>query len=286
VIGVWTVTKTGSAGAIKLRGQIRYERMPGGDRAQLSAGKSAQDLAGLACARACLFCGVPVFRTALRVTGGQVLMEAGDLVLGGRDVLDHRAGLLVQRHAALDELGRVRQPGRQAPFAFRRRPAGLCLMPPAACLPPLHRRLLAVETLPAQRQQGTRPRDGLQRALLQGLDGSASSSCALIQFPLALIDLPLALDSRGLPLVSLALALISPALPLVGQRFTLISRAIALFGRTLALFGQALALIGRAIALFGRTLVRSLGLTPSRRAIPRVAVTGPSRPPAPQINWG
>jgi hypothetical protein len=34
-------------------------------------------------------------------------MEAGDLVLGGRDVLDHRAGLLVQRHAVLDELGRA-----------------------------------------------------------------------------------------------------------------------------------------------------------------------------------
>jgi len=234
----------------------------------MSVGESAQDLAGSACARAGLFGGAPVFLTALRVTGGQVLMEAGDFVLGGREVLERRAGLLLQRHAALDELGRVRQPGRQAPFAFRRRPVDLRLMPLAAGLRPNHRRLVAVETLPTQRQQSTRPRDGLQRVLLQGLDGIARSSCALIQLPVALLGFPLALESRRFPLVSLALPLISPALSLIGLVLPLISRTLALVGPALALFGLALALIGHMLALVGRTLARNLGLTPSRPGVP------------------
>jgi hypothetical protein len=235
----------------------------------MSVGESAQDLAGSACAHAGLFCGVPVFLTALRVTGGQVLMEAGDLVLDGREVPDRRQGLLLQRHAALDERGRVRQPGRQAPFAFRRLPVDFRLMPSEAGLRPPRRRLVAVETLRAQRQQRTRPRDGLQRALLHGLDGIARPSCALIKLPLALIGRTLALESRRLPLVSLALALISLALALIGQGFPLISRALALVGQVLTLIGMALALIGHLLALLSRTLARSLGRTPSRRAIPR-----------------
>jgi len=44
--------------------------MPG-ERAKMSGGKFAQDLAGSACARARLFGGAKVFLTALRVTSGQ-----------------------------------------------------------------------------------------------------------------------------------------------------------------------------------------------------------------------
>ena len=126
---------------------------------------------------------------------------------------------------------RVRQPGHQAPSAFRRGPVDLGLLSAAARFVPLEPSFLAAEALRAHSQ----PRDGLQRALLQGLDAQAKRSPALIEVLL--------------PFVGLALALVSQGLAFVGQALALISPGLAFASRTLALVGQGLALVGSRAAL-------------------------------------
>ena len=242
----------------------------------MSVGECAQALADFACSDAGLFCGAPVFVALLRTPGGEQLMHAGDLVLIGSEGFHRRLGPLAQRLGPLDGLAGVRQRGRLFPFTFRRRPVDVGLVPVAARLHPHHRVLPAVETLPAQRQQGTRPLDGLQRALLQGLHRLAQRPPALIELVLVLIDLSLALGQLGLTPVRRPLPLIRPALPLICQGLTLICQGLTLTSFALPLISfafaplsQPVALIRRAFALIRRALLLSMRLTLTRRRIPR-----------------
>jgi hypothetical protein len=62
---------------------------------------------GSACVRRCLFCGAPVFVAVLRLPAGQLLKDAGDFFLGGREGFHRRHSLLVQNLGALDWLAGV-----------------------------------------------------------------------------------------------------------------------------------------------------------------------------------
>src|SRR5215471_13921220 len=138
-------------------------------------------------------------------------MDLGDFFLGPGEGFDRRKGLLAQLLGALDCPAGVRQPGLQAPFAFRRGPVNLGLLPLAARFSALDPGFLAVEALRAQSQ----PLDGLQRALLQRLDAQAKRSPALIEVLFPLVGLALTLVSQGLAFVGcgLALAVSRAALP-------------------------------------------------------------------------
>ena len=144
----------------------------------------------------------------------------------------------------------------QAPFGFRGGPVDLGLLPLAARFGPLDRGFLAVEALRAKSQQCTRPLDGLQCALLQGLDGRAERSPALIETPLPFVGLALTLAEHGftpvglaLAPVGLALALVSQGLAFVGCMLALVSQAVAFVGLELAFVGRALALVSQGLAL-------------------------------------
>src|SRR5215469_2079006 len=236
----------------------------------MSGAEFAHDLTGSACARACPFCGVPVFVPARRAPDGQFLKDAGDFILPDGQGLHRRHGLLAQHPGPLDFPPGVRQRGRMFPFASGQGSAEFRLLPLAARLRPLDRRLMAAKTLPTQSQQLTRPLDCLERALLQGLHSRAQFPPALIEFPFAFIDLPVALSQRGLAPVSITFPLVSHAFPLVSQGLTLVSSALALLGHPLPLIRRASALIRRLLALICRVLalIRCLltvshGLMPS-----------------------
>src|SRR5215471_9625667 len=188
-------------------------------------------------------------------------MDARHLFLVGGEGFHHCPGPRAQGLGPLDCLAGVRQHGRLFPFGFRRRPVDVGLVPFAARLSPHHRGLLAVETLPAQGQQGTRPLDGLQRALLQGFHRLAQRPPALIELVLAFIDLPLALGQLGLTPVRRPLPLVRLALPLVCEGVTLASSAFALVSFAFALPGQSVTLVGHEFALVRRALALSMGLT-------------------------
>ena len=221
----------------------------------MSVGECAQDLAGFACCLACLFGDAPVFLAVLRIAGGQVFMDAGDVVFTGGYIFDLRPRLLAQGPGPLDHSVRVRQPGHKAPFAFRRRPLNLRLLTPVADLRPLERRLLAVQLFPAQSQQRTGTLDDIPGALLQRADRLTDPLCALTKLALTLGKPLLQAAQRSLPLIRPALPLIRRGLALVGAVFPLIRPA-------LPLIGQAAALIGHLIAFFSRPLARFLGLAP------------------------
>src|SRR5215813_15180597 len=197
-------------------------------------------------------------------------MHAGDLVLVGGEGFHHCPGPLVQGPGPLDCLAWVGQGGCPFPFAFRRRPVDLRLVALTVRLHPHHRGLLAVEPLPAECQQGTRPLDGLQRALLQGLHRLAQRPPALIELPLVLIDLPLALVQRGLTPVRRPLPLICLVLPLVRESLTLASFAFALVSFALAVPSQLVPRVGRLFALVRRALALMMGLMLSRHPILRL----------------
>jgi hypothetical protein len=121
------------------------------------------------------------------------------------------------------------------------------LLPLAARFGPPDRRFLAVEALRTKSQQRTRPLDGLQRALLQGLHGRAERSPALIEIPLPFVGLLLALAEHGFTPVGFALAL-------AGRTLALVSQGLALVSRTLTLVSQAVTFVGLELAFVGRTL--------------------------------
>ena len=183
-------------------------------------------------------------------------MDAGYFFLGPGEGFDRRKGLLAQLLGALDWLAGVRQPARQAPFAFRRGPVDLGLLPPAARFGALDPGFLAVEALRAHGQQRPRPLDGLQRALFQGLDGRTKRPPSRIEIPLPFVGLVLALADHGftpvgfpLPFVGLALAVVSQGLAFVGLALAFVGQSRGFVGLELAFVGRKLALVSQGLAL-------------------------------------
>jgi hypothetical protein len=154
-------------------------------------------------------------------------MEAGDFILVGGEGLHRCHGLFVQNPGLLDCLPRVAECARALSLASLERSAELGLSPLLARPRPIQRRFTALDTFRAHSQQGTRPLDGLQRALLQTRHNLAQRSPALIQFPFAFIDIPLTLVERSFPLVSQCLALIRGALALI-RRVIVLSHSFTL----------------------------------------------------------
>jgi hypothetical protein len=240
--------------------------MAGDDRGPLlsgsqAGGSGAEHLACLACGVARLSGYAPVFFAAAGLAGGQVFMQAGDLLLAGGEGFDRHQGLLAQFSGPFDRLGRVGQPCCQASFGLSGGPVDLCLLALAACLLPPHHFFLAVNSVAAAGQQGTGSLDGRQRALLQVFDGHAQLLAPLIQFTLPIVEFALALIQLGFPLISCPFPLVGLPLPRIGPGFTLV-------GSALPLLGQLLPRVGPELALIGRTLPGSLGLQLSGRGGP------------------
>jgi hypothetical protein len=201
------------------------------------------------------------------MAGGQLLMEAGDLVLYTGEGSDRRHRPLTLGFSPLDQRARVRQPGCQVLFSGHRRSVGRRLLPSPERLGSRRARLPPVEALRAQGHQRTRPRDGLLAGLLPG-GGLADVAACLIERPLPVVGLAFPLIGQALTPVSLPLPVVGLAFPVIGLAFPLIGQAFPLIGQVLTLIGQVLTLVGCGLAVIGRTLARGQGIEPTGNRVP------------------
>jgi hypothetical protein len=224
-------------------------------------GEGAGIVAGSAGSCSCLVGAVAELGAEFGAAGGQVLMDAGGLLLDGGERFHRGEGPPAGCHRAAGELDGVGKPGGQAPFAFCGQPVDFCLLPLTVSLAPPEPGFLAVEPLPFQRQQFSRSLDDFQGAHLEVLNRQAQCPAALVEFVLALVGGLLALGLRGLALIGFSLALVGQGLAEIGPALPFISPAIAVIGHAFPLVSQAFPLVSQAFPLVSRACSRASSLS-------------------------
>lgn len=124
--------------------------------------------------------------------------------------------------------------------------------------------LLTVQPLVAQRQQLTRPLDGLEHALLDPLHSYAQLAAVLLKPKLAYIDLALPLGGQGLTTVGLALAGVRECLSLVRLALSLVCGNLPLVRSLVSFVGEAGLIVGSLLAGDESLLLGGLGVAGMR----------------------